>query len=141
MKMPDIIEERMLAACGVLCTACVGHLKKKKPCVGCRGPDEQKRTSCVNCVRKNCADERGLALCALCGDFPCKWIKTLDKSYRTRYGISLIQNGKDAAADLHGFLEAQRAHYLCPHCGGAVCQHDGLCSECGRAVLEKGVRL
>lgn len=130
MRAPKAIEASMIAVCGVNCAYCQAHLKKKKPCGGCRAPDDEKRTSCVNCAKKRCADEKGLALCAECADFPCPRMKQLAKAYR-RYGIDLLQNGRDMLRDPGGFLARERDRYTCPACGGAVCEHDGICSECG----------
>lgn len=122
MKMPDAIEPAMLAACGVLCTACYKHHKVKKPCGGCQGADEGKSASCVNCVRKTCADAKGLTWCFECDEFPCKHINSLDKSYRTRYGVNLVQNGRDAKEQgMERFLAGQRDKYLCAECGGIIC--------------------
>lgn len=29
------------------------------------------------------------------------------------------------------FRAAQVARWTCPHCGGAISLHDGVCSDCG----------
>lgn len=129
MKMPEQIDPIWLAPCGVNCLACTGHLRKK-PCGGCRGPQELIRQSCRSCARRNCAEQRGLTWCHECGDFPCKYIKTLDKTYRTRYKVSLIGNLERAReAGVETMLAGERERWLC-ECGGIICQHDGSCSEC-----------
>ena len=132
MKMPPKLDRETLAPCGVNCAACGAYLRAKNRCSGCLGPVPPTRKSCQNCVRRACAAEKGIAWCFECAQFPCKQLKTLDKSYQTRYNISLIQDGHLAAErGVDALLLAQRERYLCPRCGGVVCQHDGLCSECG----------
>lgn len=134
MMMPERIDAGMLAPCGVNCIGCSAHHKQKKPCRGCKGPDEYKRPSCLNCVRKRCADERGLEWCFQCGEFPCKQIRTLDKSYRTRYGIYLVKKGRLAAErGAAAVVERDRLRLTCA-CGGVICQIDGRCSECGETI-------
>lgn len=138
IKMPDVISPEMLAPCGVVCTACVGRLKQTGRCGGCLGPEEHMSARCRNCDRKACAGAKGLTWCFECEEFPCKRIKTLDKSYRTRYGVSLVQNGLDAREmGVEAFLAGQRQRWLCPECGGIVCQHDGICRDCDYTERKK----
>lgn len=132
--MPAEWDGRLLAACGVNCAACQAYLRTgKNRCGGCQGPDELKRgKSCTNCAKKLCAAGQGLDWCFQCERFPCTDVKRLDKTYRTRYGINLVQNGVDAkrlGPDV--FMRQQRARFTCG-CGGVICQHDGICSECGK---------
>lgn len=59
-------------------------------------------------------------------------IKRLDKSYRIRYGISLVENSRLAASrGLEAFMESEQMKWHCS-CGGAVSVHGGACSECGK---------
>lgn len=90
MKMPEVISSRMVAPCGMNCMVCFTHCSSKKPCGGCMGTDESKPGHCRTCLRKNCAAERGISYCYECCDFPCRRIRDLDRSYRKRYGASLI---------------------------------------------------
>ncbi|MDL2253846.1 DUF3795 domain-containing protein [Ruminococcaceae bacterium OttesenSCG-928-I18] len=133
--MPSSLHRQLLAPCGVNCAACMAYLRKKNHCQGCLGPVPPARKSCQNCLRRNCAAEKGHAWCFECEDFPCKHIKTLDKSYRRRYHISLIEDGHLAAKQgVSALLDTHGARYRCPACGGIACQHDGICSECGEKV-------
>ncbi len=132
MKIPKQIDRKMIAPCGVNCFACSAHLNNKKPCPGCRAPEEDiTRKSCRNCEKKKCAFDQGLKWCFECDKFPCSRIKDLDKRYKQNYNISLIQNGMDAKADMKGFLEKQRDLFLCRECGGIIDQHHMKCSACG----------
>ena len=68
-------------------------------------------------------------------EYPCKQIKYLEKSYRTRYGASLMDNSQSVKEKgLEAFMEQQKANYTCPECGGIISIHDMECSECQRKV-------
>src|SRR3989304_9257727 len=86
------IPETMLAPCGITCMACYVYLKKKNPCLGCRGQDESKPAHCRKCKIKDCAIARRVDFCFDCPAYPCAIVKRLDKSYRQRYQFSLIDN-------------------------------------------------
>lgn len=130
----------MVAPCGICCTFCYVHLRKKKPCPGCRFSGEGKPNHCRKCKIKDCIDEKGLKLCSDCPDYPCLLIKRMDRSYRTRYKESLVkkmelikENGMD------NFLAAEAERLRCPHCRGALSIHDKLCSECGKLIDVKSI--
>lgn len=134
MKMPDKLAPHLVAPCGVNCAACYKYLERKKPCPGCLMPGPgQKPAHCRRCHIKDCAQKRAVTHCAWCEEFPCKMVKSLEKTYRTRYAVSLIQNGALMKEDgLKKFLERERETWICPICGGVVSQHDKACSECGQ---------
>lgn len=134
MKMPqDDLDLRMFSPCGMDCMVCYKHCYHKKPCAGCRNGDAGKPEHCRKCGIKDCVEARGLSFCHACGDFPCKRIKNLDKSYAKRYGASLIENSLYVREHgLAAFMERQREAYTCPACGGVISLHDRECSECGR---------
>ncbi len=120
----------MFAPCGVNCTVCYKHLGKK-PCPGCRGEDDAKPAHCRKCRIKYCVEEKGLAHCLACEQFPCKYIRALDKSYRARYGASPVANGLDVGEHgVQAFMARQRQAYRCPACGGVLSLQDGVCSGC-----------
>ena len=139
MLVPEQMNESLLAPCGMNCLLCYKHLGAK-PCPGCFCGDENKPNSCRSCKIRDCALAKGLRHCARCADFPCGQINLLDKSYRTRYGISLIEAGKVAVRDgIKTFLQGQIAQYTCPACGGLISMHDGDCSNCKKQYsLGKG---
>ncbi len=69
--------------------------------------------------------------CFECENFPCKRLKSLDKRYRTKYHMSMIENL--VFIKEHGiekFLEKQKETWRCPTCGGLICCHNGLCLTC-----------
>ncbi|WKY44392.1 hypothetical protein Q5O14_17560 [Eubacteriaceae bacterium ES2] len=69
--------------------------------------------------------------CFECENFPCKRLKALDKRYRTKYHMSMIDNLE--FIQTHGiekFLEKEKKKWRCPECGGLICCHNGLCLNC-----------
>lgn len=125
--------EKMVAACGMNCSYCYAHLKKKKACAGCRKSDEGKPEHCRKCKIKDCANERDLYYCADCGDYPCLSIKRLDKSYRTRYNESLINNMKVIKEKgMTHYLAFEKERLRCSTCNGILSLHHKKCSECGK---------
>lgn len=138
MKMPDMLEADMLAPCGMNCAVCyvhVGMRKHGRRCAGCLRSDEGKPEHCRVCKIKTCAAERGFRRCHECGGFPCKLIKNLEKSYKKRYHVSLVENSLAVRElGLGTFMERDRRRWTCVKCGGAFSLHDGICSECGEAA-------
>jgi hypothetical protein len=139
------MEEIIIAPCGMNCAICVNYLAlkheldkqgfSKKGCPGClpRGK---------NCVflKGNC-DLLGNGLvrfCYECDDFPCQRLKSLDKRYRTRYHMSMLENLvfiRDH--DLARFLLQEETKWRCPHCGEWICCHNGLCLNCEIDTLRR----
>lgn len=131
MIMPEHISEIFLAPCGVNCFVCYVHLKKKKSCNGCYGNDLNKPERCKNCKIKKCVISKSIKYCFECGDFPCIIIKNLDKSYRKRYSVELLENVdliKNIGIDY--FMKKEIVKWLCIDCGGVITQHGNYCSEC-----------
>jgi hypothetical protein len=135
MKTDTKIPATMLAPCGITCAVCYAHLRKKKPCLGCRGQDTSKPEHCRKCKIKSCVTSQGIDFCFECPTFPCAIIKRLDKSYRQRYQVSLIENGvcaKTVGVEQH--LLEEKAKWTCGQCGGVISLHDHACSECGKEL-------
>ena len=131
MKMPSVIDTPCFAPCGMNCMVCYKHCAAKKPCGGCLSGDKDKPKHCRKCKIKDCVRDKGLTYCYACAAFPCQRIKNLEKSYKQRYGASLVQNSffvKDHG--VFAFMEQQLAEYTCPKCGGVISLHDRECSEC-----------
>lgn len=135
MIMPDKIENIMFAPCGMDCMVCYVHLKKKKNCHGCLADDENKPERCKKCAIKNCAQEKGITFCYECGDFPCKKISNMEKSYTKRYQVSLLEQSSIVKTEgLERFFEKEAQRWRCPDCGGILSLHDKDCSECGKKI-------
>lgn len=133
MRMPERIDALYLAPCGINCFVCYKHLRAKKPCPGCLMGDTGKQGHCLDCEIKRCALAQGHTHCIACERYPCARIKRMDKSYRTRYGLSLVENARTARENgIDAWMEAERARWQCPDCAGAISQHEKTCSECGQ---------
>jgi hypothetical protein len=132
MKMPAEMNITMIAPCGVNCSVCSGHLRVKKHCPGCRMEGPEKPTYCRTCKMKVCADSRGAVRCAECASFPCARLKRLDRRYRLRYGVPLVEDGRRLLAEgVEAYMQAERARWACPACGGVISMHKQACIECG----------
>jgi ribosomal protein S27AE len=71
--------------------------------------------------------------CSQCDSVPCEKLAHLDKRYRERYGMSMVENVKIIKAKgMNEFLKSQAEKYSCPSCSkGVVCVHDNKCYTCG----------
>lgn len=79
-----------------------------------------------------------IRFCYECKDFPCKRLKALDKRYRTKYHMSMIENLR--AIKEHGienFLRKEDDKWSCPDCGNMICCHNGLCLNCKIDILRQ----
>lgn len=91
------------------------------------------------CVIKTCPNQKSQSgYCFECNDFPCKRLKDLDKRYRTKYHMSMIENLiyiRDHGIEL--FLENENHRWQCPECSAVVCVHKSNCLSCGAGIFEK----
>jgi hypothetical protein len=132
MTLRPEMDIRMIAPCGVNCGVCSGHLRAKKHCPGCRMDGVEKPTYCLTCKMKVCADGRGAAYCAECASFPCARLKRLDKRYRLRYGVPLVEDARRLIAEgPEAYMQAERERWACPACGGVISMHKRTCTVCG----------
>ena len=125
----------MLAPCGMNCAVCYAHLRKKRTCLGCRGAEDSQPAYCRRCQIRACALNRGIDFCSECLSFPCTLIKRMDKRYRVRYQVSLIENAiRMKTAGVKQFLVEEKEKWTCSRCGGVISLHDRACSECGQTI-------
>ena len=133
---PDSITGAMIAACGMNCALCIGHLRERKPCAGCHGDDAHKPGHCVTCHIAHCEELAAAdsAFCSACKSFPCARLKRLDKRYVAKYGMSMLENlAFIEAQGLEAFVTSERIRWACPECGSLICVHREDCMVCGRA--------
>jgi hypothetical protein len=131
---------QLIAACGMNCAVCLAYLRERKPCDGCRGSDTNKSPSCVRCVIRNCEHIKSsrTKLCYDCAGFPCTRLKQLDKRYRTRYAMSMLQNLESIRQiGLRSFVEKEKDRWRCGQCGGVICVHRGYCLSCRKLLLSE----
>ena len=139
MKTEAKIPVMMLAPCGMNCAVCYAHLRKKKTCLGCRGQEESQPQYCRRCKIRECAISRGIDFCSECLSFPCPPVRQMDKRYRLRYRVHLIENGiRIKTISARRFLLEEKQKWTCLHCGGVISLHDRVCSECGKEMEEPG---
>lgn len=139
------MNEDLIAPCGMNCGVCVSYLAmtidlnkkgfRRTYCAGCMPRGKH----CVF-MRKHCnLVGKGLVrFCYECQDFPCRRLKILDKRYRTKYHLNMIENLNFIKE--HGigrFLEKEAAKWRCPDCGGVICCHNGLCLNCSLDKLRQ----
>ena len=130
-----LTETELIAPCGMNCAICRAYQRKDKPCPGCRGDDALKPTHGVTtCIIWNCptVHTNRSGFCYECDRYPCKRLKALDKRYRTKYGMSMIENlGNIRDFGLPAFVSKEKERWRCPGCGGTLCVHVGRCLACG----------
>lgn len=143
MKMPiEGMSPEMFAPCGMNCMVCYKHCYHKKPCAGCNPGDEGKPEHCRKCKIKDCATDKGVSYCYECLEYPCRQLKSLEKSYNIRYHASLLENSLLVQTQgVETFMEKQKEKFTCPKCGGIISLHDAECSECQWKMQKKQGRL
>ncbi len=127
-------ELSLIAPCGMNCGICMAYLREKKRCPGCRGDDTSKMPSCLRCSIKNCeaikASRSGF--CYECLRYPCLRLKQLDKRYRTKYLMSMLENLEFIREHgLSALVEREKERWRCRKCGGVISCHRGYCFTCG----------
>jgi len=130
----DHMNANMIAPCGMNCTLCIGHIREKNRCEGCNGNDQSKPQSCRSCSVVTCEKRKTLPLkmCFECPDLPCKRIKQLDKRYRAKYGMSMMENlALIQEEGLAAFLKHEEKRWKCKKCGTTLSVHRDICPGCG----------
>jgi hypothetical protein len=139
------MKDKLIAPCGMNCSLCISYqamkndLKKKgfqrKYCPGCLPRGE----NCTHMKEQCHLLGQGLVrFCYECENFPCKRLKALDKRYRTKYHMSMLENLnyiKEHGMEM--FLEKEEEKWRCPECGGMICCHNGLCLNCSLDILRQ----
>lgn len=134
MASKSTIKSSLIAPCGMNCGLCYAYLREKNKCLGCREIDVNKPISVTKCSIKNCDElnNKNLKFCNKCKKLPCQRIKHLDKRYRTKYYMSMIENLEYIS--IHGireFVKKEKVRWTCSKCGGIICVHRGACNDCG----------
>jgi len=134
----------MIAPCGMNCGICLANLRDKNICPGCWSNDRYKSKSCANCSIKNCelVEKTGSEFCYDCSNFPCARLKQLDKRYRLKYKMSMIENLLYIKEfGLEKFEQKEAIRWKCDTCGGMICVHRGICLKCrNQCILQDTVQ-
>ena len=128
----------LIAPCGMNCAICIGYLREKNKCAGCYTDNAHKPRYCISCVIKNCeylkANESGF--CYECPQYPCKRLKQLDKRYRTKYHMSMLENLEFIkSSGMEAFLEKEDKKWTCPNCHARLSAHRNHCRICGEEIV------
>lgn len=131
--MPKIsIKSTLIAPCGLNCALCYAYVREKNPCPGCFGSDEKKPDSCLRCYIKNCGKRGKHKYCFGCNEFPCIYMKRLNKRYTTKYGANPIHNLIYIHEDgIRKFIRQEKEKWACKKCGEIICMHRETCDYCG----------
>ena len=137
------MDEKLIAPCGMNCSLCIAYQFKendinrrgfhKKYCPGCflRGDNCTHMGDSCELLAKG-----SIRFCFECKNFPCKRLKALDKRYRTKYHMSMIENlNYIKEFGMEEFLKKERDKWRCTECGATICCHNGLCLNCNIDTL------
>jgi len=142
--MRTAMDPALIAPCGMNCALCAGYLALKNDV-------KNKGIRMINCPgcrprKKKCAFLKGhcsklskgeVTYCFECNSFPCDRLRTIDKRYRSRYRMSMIENLNFIKQNgMEKFLEAQQETWKCPNCGELISCHNGLCFNCDLGKLK-----
>jgi hypothetical protein len=124
----------LIAPCGMNCGICLGHLRDKNQCPGCRKKDAYESSYGRKCIIRSCQilKENNWKFCSdKCDKYPCLRLRNLDKRYRTKYNMSMIENLENIKENgIRKFVKSEKARWACPECGGTICVHRGHCLIC-----------
>ncbi|MBN1856552.1 MAG: DUF3795 domain-containing protein [Dehalococcoidia bacterium] len=126
----------LIAPCGMNCGVCLGYLRDRRKCAGCHGRDANSTASRARCTIVNCALRQSTesGFCYECPKYPCRRLRELDKRYRTKYSMSMIENLEFIRDHgLAAFVEKENERWRCRKCGGVICVHRGGCFNCGES--------
>ncbi len=135
--MKNTLTIKQIAPCGMDCGLCLAQHRTKNICTGCYAEGAQKSPYCIRCPIKYCEllKSSGSKYCFGCTQFPCARVKHLDKRYRTKYGMSMIENLNNIKQNgIRKFVENERLKWRCDNCGNVVCVHRPNCLVCGEPV-------
>lgn len=133
----------LIAPCGMNCSLCSAYQLRQNG-INKRGFNKEHCPGCLprgeNCTHMGDACELlgkgSVRFCFECESFPCRRLKALDKRYRTKYHMSMIDNlNCIKELGLEAFLEKQRETWRCTACGAVICCHNGLCLNCSIDTL------
>jgi hypothetical protein len=125
----------MIAPCGMNCSLCLSQFRLPLTCSGCYNDQQNKPKYCSNCIIKNCQKriEKNYKYCFQCDTFPCTRLKQLDKRYRTKYGMSMLENLSNIKEKgIRNYIKSEKTKWTCSSCGSILCVHREHCANCGQ---------
>ncbi|MHB8107327.1 MAG: DUF3795 domain-containing protein [Candidatus Cryosericum sp.] len=128
----------MMAPCGMNCGVCAKHLRDRDPCLGCLAID-RKLNHCEVGIKVCTERNAGATFCFDCAKYPCRRLRQLDLRYRTKYGMSMLENlDRIRELGLERFMAIENTRWVCPACGNPICVHDRRCYTCGAQYERTG---
>jgi hypothetical protein len=125
---------KLIAPCGMNCSLCLGYQREKNKCPGCKKRDAYEFGCGRKCIIRSCEilKKNNWSYCSdLCEKYPCRRLKDLDKRYRTKYRMSMIENLEDIKKQgVEKFMEKQKKRWTCKKCDGLLCVHRDFCLKC-----------
>lgn len=119
----------LIAPCGMDCAICTAFLREKNRCNGCTAANGK---GSRNCTLASCMQVKDRYR-HTCEEFPCRRLKQLDKRYRTKYHMSMLENLAAINKDgIRAFVKSERERWTCTTCGGTIDVHHYRCSACGK---------
>ena len=133
------MREDLIAPCGMNCRLCIGFQREKNKCIGCRNKDAilYVTKESRHCVIKSCQKKSADGYCFECESFPCRRLKDLDKRYRTKYHMSMLENLNHIKQQgIDSFLNVEEQRWTCPSCQKIISVHRTNCPACGTKIFE-----
>jgi len=127
------MDDQLIAPCGMNCGICMAFQREKNRCYGCWSCNGQKSKSVLKCTIKTCEllQKTDSKFCYECAKFPCARLKQLDKRYRLKYKMSMLENLLYIKEfGLENFENKEALRWMCDTCGGFICVHRGICLKC-----------
>ncbi len=134
------MDKSLIAPCGMNCGICLAYLRDKNKCYGCLQASKNKSKSRLSCRIKNCEHLKKTTskFCYECEKYPCTRLKQLDKRYRTKYNMSMIDNLNNIKKlGLEKFVQNEQKRWICNNCGETLCVHREFCLVCKQPRNEK----
>jgi hypothetical protein len=133
MRPSVTFDKIQIAPCGMNCGTCIGYLREKNKCPGCRVYSADKAISIQRCIIPKCIhlDKTISKFCYDCEKYPCKRLKQLDLRYKTKYRTSFIENLTMIKEDgIDNFLIFESKRRTCSKCGSILSVHRDNCLTC-----------
>lgn len=150
--MSDKSKIQLLGICGVYCGACTTYrayndndqelfkleVKMGMPldqifCKGCLS--DLVNEWCANCDFRKCVEERGIAYCFECEDFPCKKLIDFSKT-RPHRTLGLNNLWELREKSIKDWLKQQEKRWSCSSCGRKIHWYSTQCPGCGAKLID-----
>ena len=133
MSRKTNIQASLIAPCGMNCALCHAYQRDKNTCGGCNSKSVKDSTHIARCIIRNCdiIVQSETKLCCECSKLPCLRLRKLDKRYREKYNMSMIDKLMQIKSiSMDSFVQKEIDRWACPSCGGDLCVHKGYCIKC-----------